>query len=68
MNAYYTIEHEKYLDFLYYKLARLPINLTGYTIPSMCIGYEGLWRAFQFLQKNRPADKKAWTNSEFSIE
>jgi hypothetical protein len=36
---------------MYSNLPKLPINLSKYVFPSICIGYEGLFKAFQFLQK-----------------
>lgn len=46
-----TIDAEDNIDFMYTNLPKLPDNITGYIFPNMCIGYEGLWKAFQFLQK-----------------
>lgn len=59
--------NEKVIDFLYYYLPRQPSNFSTYTLPSMCIGYEGLFKAFQFLSKLK-TDGKPFKHSEFSIE
>jgi hypothetical protein len=51
MAVNFGISHENDIDFLYYNLPRQPENLTRYNFPSMCIGYEGLFKAFQFLRQ-----------------
>lgn len=53
MNAHRSIDNEVFLDYLYYNLPQSPSNQRKYVFPSTCIGYEGLFRAFQFLQKHR---------------
>jgi hypothetical protein len=50
--AFRTVASEDYIDFIYKNLPKLPVNLGKYVFPSMCIGYEGLFKAFQFLEKN----------------
>jgi hypothetical protein len=49
--AYRNVGDEDYVDFMYNNLPKLPINLSKYVFPSLCIGYEGLFKAFQFLFK-----------------
>ena len=68
-NANRSLDNETFLDFLYYNLPKSPNNLTKYVFPSMCIGYEGLFRAFQFLQKYRfNSENSSFLSKEFSIE
>jgi len=60
---------EDEVDFIYYNLPKLPINKVGYTFPSMCIGYESLFRAFRFLQNFRQnKDNNSFLSKEFSTE
>ena len=68
-NSFRSLDNEAFLDYLYYNIPKEPLNLTKYVFPSMCIGYEGLFRAFQFLQKYRsdPSDS-SFLIKEFSIE
>lgn len=68
MIAYRNVGNEDYLDFIYYNLPRTPENLTKYIFPSMCIGYEGLFRAFQFLQKQKSTEKDSFLIKEFTVE
>ena len=68
-NAFRSLDNEVFLDYLYYNLPKEPLNLTKYVFPSMCIGYEGLFRAFQFLQKYRSdSTNSSFLIKEFSIE
>jgi hypothetical protein len=54
---------------MYYNLPKTPENLTKYIFPSMCIGYEGLFRAFQFLQKEQKlSGKDSFYLRDFSFE
>ena len=46
-----TIENEEFLDFQYYNVEKAWYNASGYTFPSFCVGYEGLYKAFQHLQQ-----------------
>ena len=41
---------------MYMNLPKIPETNTKYIFPSMCVGYEGLWKAFQFLQKYKEDD------------
>ena len=67
--AYRDVGSEDYLDYIYYNLPKLPENQSRYVFPSMCIGYEGLFRAFQFLQKYRnDPQNSSFLSKEFSIE
>ena len=69
LNAFRTVDNEAYIDYLYYRLPKQPQNLRKYVFPSMCIGYEGLFRAFQFLQKYRDdAGDSSFYMKEFSYE
>jgi hypothetical protein len=37
--AFRTVDNEDYVDFMYNNLPKLPINLSKYVFPSLCIGY-----------------------------
>jgi hypothetical protein len=45
-----TVENEEFLDFQYYNVEKTQYNAAGYVFPSLCVGYDGLYRAFQHLQ------------------
>lgn len=59
-----NVNNEAYLDYIYHRLAKHPENMQNYVFPSMCIGYEGLYRAFQYLQ----TFKKDPSNASFLSE
>lgn len=46
-----TVNNEEWIDFQYYNVEKANVNGTGYVFPSLCVGYEGLYKAFQHLQK-----------------
>ena len=64
-----NVYNEDYLDFVFPRLAKQPDNMQKYVFPSMCIGYEGLYRAFQYLQtfKKDPSSPTFWSEN-FSYE
>lgn len=69
MNAYRTVDSEEYLDFMYNNLPRIPESQTKYIFPSMCVGYEGLFKAFQFLQKYKAdSSNDSFLSKNFSYE
>ena len=45
-----TVENEEVLDFQYYNVEKASTNGSGYVFPSLCVGYDGLYKAFQHLQ------------------
>jgi hypothetical protein len=59
-----TVENEEFLDYQYYFVEKTHTNSSGYVFPSLCVGYEGLYRAFQHLQQFK-ADP---SNSSFASE
>lgn len=46
-----TFNNEEFIDFQYYNVEKALANDSGYTFPSLCVGYDGLFKAFQYLQK-----------------
>ena len=59
-----NVYNEDYLDYIFARLAKQPDNMQKFVFPSMCIGYEGLYRAFQYLQQF----KKDPSNASFLAE
>lgn len=69
MNAFRSVDSEDYLDYLYYNLPRVPESQVKYIFPSTCVGYEGLFKAFQFLQKYRmDPSNDSFLSKNFSYE
>lgn len=64
-----SVRNEDYLDYIFPRLAKQPDNMQKYIFPSMCIGYEGLFRAFQHLQqfKKNPSDS-SFLSENFSSD
>lgn len=64
-----TVENEEFLDFQYYNIEKALNNASGYIFPSLCVGYDGLYRAFQHLQafKDDPTNS-SFLSSNFSYE
>lgn len=52
-NYYRKVEHEKIIDYQFYQLPRKPDNHGNYVFPSMCIGYEALFKVYSYLAKYR---------------
>lgn len=52
-NFYRKIEHEEIIDYQFYQLPRKPDNSCNYVFPSMCIGYESLFKVYLYLSKYR---------------
>jgi hypothetical protein len=44
------VKNEEFFDFQYYNVEKAGNNSTGFVFPSLCVGYEGLYKAFQHLQ------------------
>ena len=69
MNAFRKVDSEEYLDYMYYNLPKMPEFNVKYTFPSMCVGYEGLFKAFQFLQKYKTdSESSSFLSKNFSYE
>ena len=64
-----TVENEEFLDFQYYNIEKPITNMSGYTFPSLCVGYEGLYNAFRHLQlfKQDP-NNDSFASYNFSYE
>lgn len=64
-----NVYNEDYLDYVFPRLAKQPDNMTKYVFPSMCIGYEGLYRAFQYLQQfKKDSSNSSFLSENFSFE
>lgn len=69
MKAYHKIDNEEYLDYLYCNLPRMPESQIKYEFPSICVGYEGLFKAFQFLnQYKTEGARDSFLSKDFSYE
>jgi len=57
------------LDFQYYNVEKSHQNGSGYIFPSLCVGYDGLYRAFQHLQTFRKDhENDSFLSENFSYE
>lgn len=64
-----NVKNEDYLDYVFSRLAKQPDNMQKYVFPSMCIGYEGLFRAFQYLQQfKKDPSNFSYLSENFSSE
>lgn len=64
-----NVYNEDYLDYIFSRLAKQPDNLQKYIFPSMCIGYEGLYRAMQYLQQfKKDPSNSSFLSENFSFE
>ena len=64
-----TIANEDFLDFQYYNVEKKWTNDSGYTFPSLCVGYDGLYRSFQHLQKYKAdPNNDSFFSENFSYE
>ena len=63
------VENEEFLDYQYYNVEKTPTNFTGYVFPSLCVGYDSLYRAFQHLQQfKKDSQNDSFQSEQFTYE
>lgn len=57
------------MDFQYYNVEKAQYNASGYVFPSLCVGYDGFYRAFQHLQTlKKDSEHDSFLSENFSYE
>jgi hypothetical protein len=62
------IENEQLIDFQYYDVEKDHYNRRGYVFPSLCVGYDCFYRAFQHLSKFKADNSTSFASERFSYE